>query len=43
LAEALNSLLGLTQAGQEGERLDADEMPQPEVSAWAEPLLERVA
>lgn len=42
LAEALNNLLGLTHI-HEGEPLDADETPEPEVGAWAEKQLEVVA
>lgn len=43
LAQALNQLLGLTEAAHESEPLDADETPEPEVGAWAEEQLERVA
>ena len=43
LAEALNDLLGLTKLADEGEHLDADETPEPEVGAWAEEELEMVA
>ena len=43
LAAALNDLLGLTAPAHEGEPLDADETPEPEVGAWAEPELEMVA
>lgn len=37
LAAALNDILGLRQAPVEREPLDADETPEPEVGAWAEP------
>lgn len=42
LATALNELLGLTLSPQGLEPLDADETPEPEVGAWADPQLEYV-
>jgi hypothetical protein len=42
LARALDDLLGLTVSPQGLEPLDADETPEPEVGAWADPQLEYV-
>ena len=43
LAEALNDMLGLTQETAEEQPVGGDEVPEPEVGAWAEVSLEAAA